>query len=559
MTNFARTLGALVAASLIAGCGGGGRTTPPTAAAIAGPKGQLARASITVVVPAPRPASRGRRPAYVSSSTQSMTVAVNGGAPVAMNLTPSSPGCVPGPTTCTLGVDAPVGTDTFAVRLYDAAGGTGNVLSSATVQQTIVLNAGNVVRLTLDGVVQAISIAQQGGGAVTFAAGTARSFAIALTARDAKGNTIVGPGAYLDASGAPLSIAISLRESGSTSSTFALSSTTVTGPSDSTIRMTYNGKSVDDALLSARGAGGLSDDLLLNAAPSVVMTTHSPTNSAGTGIVPMPDGSVWVAEAGIGANDYIAHVTPSGAITEFPVTGNISPNGIALGSDGNVWFAETNSFNIGRITPSGAFTQFPVTFSEANQIALGPDGNTWATYVSSGITKMTTAGVPTDYSAGFTPGSVLNGIVAGPDGRMWVCEQGGNAIDAVSTNGAVTSYAIPTAAAKPFGITVAAGKLWFTESGSGKLASITTSGTIVEYPIPGPGLHAPQGITLAPDGQLWFVDRGNATINSFHINGAVFTTFDSSASSLGFFIASAPDGTLWYTDGGNRNILTMVY
>ena len=561
MTKHVRTLGTLVAAALIAGCGGG-LSTPPTAAVGTAPSRAITTAKITIVVPAQQTAARARHPAYVSSSTQSMTIAVNGGTPLAVNLTPSSPGCVAGPTTCTVSVDAPVGTDTFAVKLYDAAGGTGNALSSATVQQTIVANAGNTIRLTLGGIVQTIAIAP-GNGALTFNAGTPQTFDLTLAAKDAQGNTIVGPGGYLDANGAPLSVALSaFPEQGSGTRTLALSTTTITGPADSAFRMSYNGRGLDGAVLTAQAAGGLNASVTITAIPTVILTTQSPTNSSGMGLAGTADGSLWVAESGIGANDYIARVTPAGVLTEFPVTGNISPNGITVGSDGNLWFAEANSFNIGRLTPSGTFTQFPVTFGIPTQIALGADGNVWAAYESSGITKMTTAGVSTDYSTGFVPGSILRGLAAGPDGRMWVCDQGSNAIDAVTSTGTFTSYAIPSANAKPSGIAATApgtGKLWFTEAGTGKIASITTSGVIAEFSIPGPGPHVPQGITLGTDEKLWFVDRGNATIGSFTPGPNTFAAYPSTASSLGFFIASDVNGALWYTDGSSRTIITMVY
>src|ERR1700742_2427686 len=51
----------------------------------------------------------------------------------------------------------------------------------------------------------------------------------------------------------------------------------------------------------------------------------------------------------------------------------------------------------------------------------------------------------------------------------------------------VTEFPIPTAGSLPSGITVGPdGALWFTESGSGKIGRITTSGVITEFPLPTP-------------------------------------------------------------------------
>jgi streptogramin lyase len=57
-----------------------------------------------------------------------------------------------------------------------------------------------------------------------------------------------------------------------------------------------------------------------------------------------------------------ATATPisSGAIRLFDVPGADSTWGIAVGKDGNLWFTEYKSEQIGRITPQGTITEFPV-------------------------------------------------------------------------------------------------------------------------------------------------------------------------------------------------------
>ncbi|MGH2873581.1 MAG: virginiamycin B lyase family protein [Solirubrobacteraceae bacterium] len=78
----------------------------------------------------------------------------------------------------------------------------------------------------------------------------------------------------------------------------------------------------------------------------------------------------------------MGRITPSGVVTEFPIpTPASSPDGIAAGSDGNLWFTEQQANQIGRITPSGAVTEFPIPTvgGEPVGIAAGPDGNIWFT------------------------------------------------------------------------------------------------------------------------------------------------------------------------------------
>ena len=135
-------------------------------------------------------------------------------------------------------------------------------------------------------------------------------------------------------------------------------------------------------------------------------------------------------------------VMGAGAVTEFPVpTANSGPAEIITGPDGNLWFTERNTTNIGRITPAGVITEFPPpdpgsleARDEDGGITAGPDGNLWFIEGNSdvfgwGFARMTPAGVitgrfpiPPQGWYHFSPGSALT---AGPDGNLWFTEGGG--------------------------------------------------------------------------------------------------------------------------------------
>jgi virginiamycin B lyase len=54
------------------------------------------------------------------------------------------------------------------------------------------------------------------------------------------------------------------------------------------------------------------------------------------------------------------------------------PYGITSGPDGNLWFIEANANQIGKITPSGAITEYPIpTVNSMPRGITGPDGNLW--------------------------------------------------------------------------------------------------------------------------------------------------------------------------------------
>ncbi len=201
-----------VALSLaLAGCGGGaGGAGGAAALPGAGSAPPTADARVVITIPQRSATSAGSRaPAYVSPSTQSLTVAVDGGTPTAQNLTPSSPNCsVGGPLsalTCTVPIAVTAGSHAFTFTTYDGLGGTGNALSTNAVTQTIAANQTNSINVTLAGVPASLQVNALGGGSVggsvsgSIASGLQLagilSMPFSVTALDADGNFIIGPGA----------------------------------------------------------------------------------------------------------------------------------------------------------------------------------------------------------------------------------------------------------------------------------------------------------------------------------------------------------------------------
>jgi virginiamycin B lyase len=62
----------------------------------------------------------------------------------------------------------------------------------------------------------------------------------------------------------------------------------------------------------------------------------------------------------------------AGDITEWPTVPGGTPNGIAVGSDGALWFAERGADRIGRITTTGAGQNPLPAGGEPTGVALGP-------------------------------------------------------------------------------------------------------------------------------------------------------------------------------------------
>ncbi len=204
------------------------------------------KGTATIIIKIPSsPKPHRLRPHYISPSTQSVSVTVNGGAPVVANLTPTSPNCIPAhgqtPLTCTVQVPAPPGKDTFVQIMYDRLNATGNQLSTATTQFTIVAGQSNTIPVTLNGIIYSIALVL---AYPTPPQGAATTIPLAVTAKDADGNIIVNPGGYYNP--------ITLSDSDSTFTSVA--PITVSDPSTA-VTVNYNGGPLISATFSASAAG----------------------------------------------------------------------------------------------------------------------------------------------------------------------------------------------------------------------------------------------------------------------------------------------------------------
>lgn len=246
------------------------------------------------------------------------------------------------------------------------------------------------------------------------------------------------------------------------------------------------------------------------------------------------------------------------AINEYPVpTAASSPEGMAPGPDGNLWFTEGNGNKIGKITITGAITEFPVPTSGSYpiEITAGPDGNLWFTeYEGSKIGRITTAGVITEFSTGLTSGSFPRGITAGPDGNLWFTEQLASKIGRITTSGVITEF--PLAGGRsPIGITSGPdGNLWFAEYSGNSIGKINTAGAgIVEFPTPTSG-SSPAKITPGPDGNLWFTEYNGNMIGKITTAGGITEFPVPTGASQPLYIVAGPDGNLWFTEFRGNNI-----
>jgi len=209
-----------------------------------------------------------------------------------------------------------------------------------------------------------------------------------------------------------------------------------------------------------------------------------PPGSLPHGIVFGPDGALYVALTGtnIGGNA-VARLGSDGVVRTFRLpTGAGAPWDIAVGADGKIWFTEVGAGRVGRLDPATGLV------SELD--------------------------LP-------TPNSQPQGIVRGADGALWGTEANGNRIFRIGLDGHATEFPIPTANSVPVAIAPGrGGVLWVSELSGGKLLRISLKGTIREFTLPRGA--RPYGVTSAPDGNVWYADRGRNLVGLVTPAGRVF-------------------------------------
>jgi streptogramin lyase len=229
-----------------------------------------------------------------------------------------------------------------------------------------------------------------------------------------------------------------------------------------------------------------------------------------------PDGNLWFTAEAEGLGN-VGRITPAGAVTEWQVCGYCRPSGITTGPEGDIWFTLPGSGEVGRITPGGTITHFPLAAlgpNEPRKIALGSDGNLW--FADEGLVKeeptigqigritpegaVTGFGVPVEVE-NFRP----TAIAAGPDGALWFAGSGVG-VGRIDTAGAVTEFPLPLAGEVDAMVAGPDGNIWFPTTGpgsaDGSIDRLTPDGHLTTYSVP----YGSRGIAVGPEGDIWFTE-----------------------------------------------------
>ncbi len=284
-----------------------------------------------------------------------------------------------------------------------------------------------------------------------------------------------------------------------------------------------------------------------------------PTQGAQAGYVAVgSDGATWFTEFN---EPKIGRVDPLGNLTEYTIpSGNYGVE-IAAGQSGMLWFTETmptggpNPIGIGSISTSGSIAEYPVpnpATAQLQGIALGSDGNMWfVDSTNDEIGTITPAGAITMHG-GIHLGAFPFDITPGPaaDNDLWFTEKDLGRVGRITIAGAVTEFFLPSSSAFPRGIVLGSdGDLWIAESATFRIAQMTTGGTVTEYD--NLGSELPYEVADGPDGNLWIASP-SGVLQQFVIASK---QFDPSicipkgcphGSAYPANVATGSDGDLWF-------------
>jgi streptogramin lyase len=207
--------------------------------------------------------------------------------------------------------------------------------------------------------------------------------------------------------------------------------------------------------------------------------------------------------------------TPSGGGIRTPRY--MRPIHIALGPDGNAWFARTiPQRQIGRVDGSRIF-DVPEDYGDPQQIQGGSDGALWF-LTRTTLGRVTAAG---DFSKIRLPEAIAKWqgypfpmFIAAGDGTAWLAA--GPNLYQMSARGVLRSASLPNTT---IGVQAMAmgcdGSLYIAESVP-QIARLAKDGGVEEYPLA--DYYSIDGLVRAPDCSFWFT----AGTNGFHQSVAKF-------------------------------------
>jgi hypothetical protein len=468
---------------------GGGSSVPHSAAS--GPT----TVTFKIDKPLGTSAANRRSPKYISPATTALTIDVKqngssiGGYPVTAQLTPTSNGCSStlASTLCQVTLPLAPGSYTATLTTADANNTT---LSAQTISFTIVAGQNNVVPLILSGIPYAIGVTT-GGYAVTGSAssgltlyGTATQ-PILVSAFDADGNIIIGPGAP------------AFSASVLSGNNWTVNAPATTAPN--TVTITPPGTNGSGATIAVTA---VYPDSTCTQTGAVCARTFSITNHIQTLFVATQDAG-------------IDEAFPPGQPTILAALGS-TPEAVALGPSGNLFIA-TSITGVAELLPP--YTGAPVTIANGVQdpLALAFDAGGDLFVADSYDSTVREYAPPYTGSPLVTlPGSSVWGLAVDPSsGNLFVPSESSHNVLVYAPPYTGTPTTITAGIDAPFKVALdGAGDLFVLDVGNGWVTEYAPPYTGSPIATITSGVVSPAGLAIDGTGKLFVANEGgnNVTI-----------------------------------------------
>ena len=166
------------------------------------------------------------------------------------------------------------------------------------------------------------------------------------------------------------------------------------------------------------------------------------------------------------------------------------PHGIVVAPDGAIWYTANAAGKLGRLDPAtGQIHEYPLAADASDpHTPLVVGGKVWFTVQQAnryGVLDPATGqarifAVP-------TPNALPYGIVAAPDGMLWIALFG-----------------------------TMQGHIWYSDYARGKLGMYDPStGSTREFPCVDGDRAAPYALAITPDGRIWYAEAGAGRVVAF--------------------------------------------
>jgi len=231
--------------------------------------------------------------------------------------------------------------------------------------------------------------------------------------------------------------------------------------------------------------------------------------------------SLWITQSDA---DAIVEMTPDGLLHPYQLAAHTHPGCITRGADGAMWFIAGGLGTIGRIAGDGTVRYFPLQGISGvpDGLVAGPDGRLWfPEYQTNRIGQLSMHGQVSEVIGSRTIGDGTMGMIGDPRSRaFWFTS--GSQIFRVAENGTTTAFQSSEGDQEFADITTGAdGKLlWWADDRTGAVGWINQDGAISGFALPHANVQ-PSSIIAGPDGNMWFSESHGSAIGRVTPDGTI--------------------------------------